>query len=256
MKVMTRTSIQVLLLLGTLSMVLHAQDYQYQIPITTNDVSSIDRINQQVRISSFLTEYQKILELSKEVVWFDAGLSLLAYVPDPRTLPPSYSNSPGYSTFGVSSCLQFKINLFHPKLPQSGYTLARIKKFESMAYYYGISIPEGRRSELELFKNKLANYDKTKWMRPSIAIALPFSTNANYSGNTLSGIVQLDRTTLCLGYDIYDYATIQAGINLKGEFNFGIYLDLTTPAYLVLNAFANIFRSASPLRFPSLPDKL
>ena len=225
----------------------------YLVKSDSNGIHQILNYNLQSTIQSQI-EYINMLVNQKVYMEFHVGAG---YIRDIREV--------GYAS--VNFCP------IHTKVPFVTDIRAKIFRIRELSRILGDSLSPASQAMLRSIESKLDAYNEQKWTRFSFGLVFPFkviSTDTSYyyagtvNGNSVyaqrtnvsKGIFFLDAIGCCLGYDIGDFGTLNAGFASfsKMKVFLGYSMDFSTPIYSLMVPFINSLKSWFGTSLPNSQD--
>jgi hypothetical protein len=221
-------------------------DASANLDLSSPNGSVVDRIAANNAKQTMAAEYYRVLEMSKEAVFFEFHFGLFEDSYLGEVIPGYASNAPALTTtsLGVTGAWLFKLNLSGPKYPYSGRILSKIEYIRELGAQYGLSLDPKSLGQLEGIRSRMDEYrSKTMSRRFSAGIGLPVYFQVQSPAFAMNGVFP-DDIFIFAGYDLLDTAAIEVGANFfLNRIFLGLSVDLSTPSYQLANAFAGVIRS-------------
>lgn len=214
-----------------------------------NDSNStvVDKINIFNVRQSLASEYQKIIKMSEDRIYFEGHLGFSGnYL---LSLPSTYLQSESLyhistNNLGDNLSLLFKFNLFNPKMPYyNNYLISEIKYLEELNAQYGIPLSQSASNTIADIKKKIEDYNNEFWYK---RISVGFGIPMDFLGTGVSypSFFAISDAFFFAGYDLGDLITIELGSNFTlNRIFFGISFDITTPLYQSSGNFIDFLKS-------------
>jgi hypothetical protein len=209
-------------------------DYEIDVtdPDNTEAVDAIQMYDLSLRLAD---EYYRILDSYENQVWLEVHTGIGREV-----------RFDGDRPF-LGPVIAFRMNLLHPKIPDSGSLLARLYAFDALLSQYGIVLEPDDRNRIDSIRGELEDYRRrTFFKRVAVGVGLPYVASEDRAQeyfpdeNTryLFGYFLFDRPYFFVAYDPVDFISAHAGINLWGEGAFAaVTFDISTPVRTAFRQF-------------------